>query len=197
MYRPRLRKPKPKKLDGIQFEEDIVEQEVEVDGTVVVTPGSVPLDNPKHEAFAQFIFQGMTLRDAYKQAISNKCNDNTADGQASRMLNKLNPEIKVRVEWLTNRLDNMDLPTERKEAIKMCSDLMRDKNQPGMVRLNALDRLAKMNRWFEQAPSGSENETPDPAWFCRYLSRVRAQVQKAPPSEETASTEGTGTAPSP
>lgn len=70
---------------------------------------------------------------------------------------------------------------ERRKAIKMCNDIMKDKEMKPLDRLGAMDRIAKMKRWYEAPKTPPGSGTPDPAWFVQYVKNLRRHLGMSEP----------------
>src|SRR5512137_2233660 len=138
-------------------------------------PGSQPLENEKHEAFCQLVFQGLAMTTAYREAVSpgGTCSHETCKVEAKRLGKQ--EDVQQRIIFLKGRIQELSHPAERMDAIKFCSKLMRSSNKPTILRLQALDRLGKILHWFDTPPARHEDKAgrPDPAWFCEYVRRIK------------------------
>ena len=134
-------------------------------------PGAKPLERAMQEHFVQLIFQGQFQHDAYREAFGSKGNKTTLIGNAKNLLKK--NHVKVRLDFLKGKLNSMTHSTERKDAIALCANIMRSPNKPSIVRLQALDRLAKMLHWFDAPPASTVDRRPDPAWFVEFVRKSK------------------------
>ena len=131
-----------------------------------------PLENPRHERFAQAVAMGRTLQDAYREA-----------GYAARNPKKelwrlgRNPLVRQRVQYLLVQESRRSLMTRDEltgwlaSIIRATPDDMRapdsrfelnaDKNGPRVVlpsKLAAAAQLVKLCGWDQPAPHRDESE---------------------------------------
>lgn len=137
--------------------------------------GSEPLHNSKYELFCRAIFAGCTQTDAYLEAISPTASRKTANTEAARLVKR--DLIKNRIHFLQTKLEGTDQPISRKEAIRACTDILRDPNATPDNKLKAIDRLAKMFKWFDAPPLDPSANRPDPAFLYQYIKRSQANAE--------------------
>ena len=163
--------------DNINELENVADEDVDYGGMNVAdltpdqVPGSQPLPRPKQEHFVQLVFQGNYQNKAYQIAFSSQGNQKTLSGNAKDLMRK--QHVIDRLGFLRGKLESMTFPTERKDAIAFCAGIMRGQNKPTILRLQALDRLAKMLHWFDAPPASTIDKRPDPAWFADYVKKAK------------------------
>ena len=125
--------------------------------------------------FTRALFGGVTQVDAYLEAISSTAKRSTAKTEARRLLKR--PEIASRLHFLQTKLEGMDIPITRVEAVRACTDIMRNVNATPDNKLKAIDRLAKMYKWFDVPLVDPSTKKPDPAYLYEFIKRSQANHQ--------------------
>lgn len=82
--------------------------------------------NPKQEKFIQNIVNGMSQREAYKNAYNAKYKDNVIDIRACELFNS--SKVQVRYKELMNQLEDKAIMSA-KERMKWLTDVINDKQQ--------------------------------------------------------------------
>lgn len=165
--------------DGGDFDPDVKGSRGDDHGSIDIADlepskivGGQPLPRPMQEHFVQLMFQGSISRhEAYRIAFGSKGKDKTLGNKATDLLRK--QHVIDRLSFLSGKLKSLPNPTERKDAISFCAGVMRSQNKPTILRLQALDRLAKMLHWFDAPPASTVDKRPDPAWFAEYVRKAK------------------------
>ena len=102
------------------------------------------LENSRQERYAQNLIQGMSQRDAYRDAFPSaaKWKDATVDVRASELASQ--PEIQDRLQELKDAAAN-DAIINRQERMIILSDIATDVEMHPKQRMQAIDILNKMD----------------------------------------------------
>lgn len=102
------------------------------------------LENSRQERYAQNLLQGMSQRDAYRDAFpsSQKWKDTTVDAKASALASQ--PEIQDRLQELKDAAAN-DAIINRQERMIILSNIATDVEMHPKQRMQAIDILNKMD----------------------------------------------------
>lgn len=82
--------------------------------------------NPKQEKFIQNIVNGMSQREAYKNAYNAKYKDDAIDNKASKLFNK--GEVQARYRELIDQLEDKSIMSA-KERMKWLTNVINNKEQ--------------------------------------------------------------------
>lgn len=107
------------------------------------------LENARHEKFAQCLFSGMSQRKAYLEAFPNarRCKDETIDNKASKLYNT--DEVRARLNELKIDSANKAILSVVDRKIVL-SDIATDADAKTSDRINAIDKLNKMEGIYEK-----------------------------------------------
>lgn len=102
------------------------------------------LINSRHERYVQNLIQGMSQRDAYRDAFTSsmKWKDTTVDAKASALASQ--PEIQDRLQELKDAAAN-DAIINRQERMIILSNIATDVEMHPKQRMQAIDILNKMD----------------------------------------------------
>lgn len=102
----------------------------------------------KQEAFVQGVINGMSQREAYKNAYDVKnMSENAIDREASLLMR--NPKVSQRFTELRDELASPRIMSAR-ERLEWLSEVVKDKEQSMVDRLRASDQMNKMQGEYVQ-----------------------------------------------
>lgn len=144
----------------------------------LISDGSVPLDNHRHEGFLRARVEGMSITDAYIKWISAKSSRKSAAEQGSKLIKGERMQRRWRFliqearreadQQAKNKTRNGEL-TKRDIIASLEEIIKRSGNEAN--RMSAIDKLAKLKGFIRPE---NRAERPDPAFLAAFLAQAEA-----------------------